>query len=207
MEDVVETEPVADFVGGGGTLVEVCGGAAGHGVGEVDAAVEGEVGGGGVGDGEVAPSESAAGDVGGEVKVELAVATLLQGSLHAALSGGAKVGSGPLGVDGEVGGLQAESDAHARVGVVHDGDLVVDLGLGVPRALGLGGNDVDIDGNVASSNTADLLFGSTESGSLVQRSDLLSRRVLDSTSVVLGAGEAGGDGSQAEGRELHGGRS
>lgn len=55
LEDVVETEPVADFVGGGGTLVEVCGGAAGHGVGEVDAAVEGEVGGGGVGDGEVAP--------------------------------------------------------------------------------------------------------------------------------------------------------
>lgn len=55
LEDVVEAEPVADFVGGGGTFVEASGSSAGHGVGEVDAAVEGEVGGGGVLDGEVAP--------------------------------------------------------------------------------------------------------------------------------------------------------
>jgi hypothetical protein len=55
LEDVVEAEVVADFVDGGGALVEARGGAAGDGVGEVDAAVEEEVGGGGVGDGEVAP--------------------------------------------------------------------------------------------------------------------------------------------------------
>lgn len=55
LEDVVETEPVADFVGGGGALVEGSGGAAGKGVCEVDAAVEGFVGGRGGGGGEVAP--------------------------------------------------------------------------------------------------------------------------------------------------------
>jgi len=55
LEDVVETEVVADLVDGGGTLVEASGGAAGEGVGEVDAAVEELVAGGGVGDGEVAP--------------------------------------------------------------------------------------------------------------------------------------------------------
>jgi len=55
LEDVVETEVVADLVNGSGTFVETSGGAAGEGVGEVDAAVEEEVGGGGVGDGEVAP--------------------------------------------------------------------------------------------------------------------------------------------------------
>ena len=55
LEDVVEAEVVADFVDGGGALVEAGGGAAGDGVGEVDAAVEEEVAGRGVGDGEVAP--------------------------------------------------------------------------------------------------------------------------------------------------------
>jgi hypothetical protein len=55
LEDVVEAEPVADFVGGGGALVVGGGGAAGQGVGQVDAAVEGEIGGGRVGGGEVAP--------------------------------------------------------------------------------------------------------------------------------------------------------
>jgi hypothetical protein len=57
LEDVVEAEPVADFVGGGGALVVGGGGAAGQGVGQVDAAVEGEVGGGRAGGGEVAPAE------------------------------------------------------------------------------------------------------------------------------------------------------
>lgn len=55
LEDVVEAQVVADFVDGGGALVEAGGGAAGDRVGKVDAAVEEEVGGGGVGDGEVAP--------------------------------------------------------------------------------------------------------------------------------------------------------
>jgi len=55
LENVVEAEVVADFVDGGGAFVEASGGAAGDGVGEVDAAVEEEVGGCGVGDGEVAP--------------------------------------------------------------------------------------------------------------------------------------------------------
>ena len=55
LEDVVEAEVVADFVDGGGALVEASGGAAGDGVGEVDAAVKEEVAGRGVGDGEVAP--------------------------------------------------------------------------------------------------------------------------------------------------------
>jgi hypothetical protein len=57
LEDVVEAEPVADLVGGGGTLVVGGGSAAGQGVGQVDAAVEGEVGGGRAGGGEVAPAE------------------------------------------------------------------------------------------------------------------------------------------------------
>jgi hypothetical protein len=57
LEDVVEAEPVADFVGGGGALVVGGGGAAGQGVCQVDAAVEGEVGGGRAGGGEVAPAE------------------------------------------------------------------------------------------------------------------------------------------------------
>ena len=55
LEDVVEAEVVADLVNGSGALVESGRGAAGEGVGEVDAAVEEEVGGGGVGAGEVAP--------------------------------------------------------------------------------------------------------------------------------------------------------
>lgn len=40
LEDVVEPEPVADLVHGGVAHVVVGGAAAGHGVGEVDAAVE-----------------------------------------------------------------------------------------------------------------------------------------------------------------------
>ena len=44
LEDVVEAQPVADFVGGGRTLVVGGRGAAGERVGEVDAAVEGAVG-------------------------------------------------------------------------------------------------------------------------------------------------------------------
>lgn len=221
LEDVVEAEVMADFVDGGGALVEARGGAAGDGVGEVDAAIEEEVGGGGVGDGEVAPgwvvsgsslivetmdclpSESATRDIGSEVKVEFGVATLLQSRLHGALSRRADISSSPLGVDGEVGGLEGESNAHAGVGVVHGGDLVVDLGLGVTTLLGRSGDNVDIDGNVASGNTADLLVGSTDSGSLVQLSDVLGRGLFNSTSVVLGGGEARGDGSQGDGSELH----
>jgi len=57
LEDVVEAEPVADFVGGGGTLVVRSGGATGQGVCQVDAAVEGEVGGGRACGGEVAPAK------------------------------------------------------------------------------------------------------------------------------------------------------
>lgn len=45
LEDVVETEPVADLVGGGCTLVERSSGAAWKRVCQVDAAVEGLVGG------------------------------------------------------------------------------------------------------------------------------------------------------------------
>ena len=56
LEDVVEAQPVADFVGGGRTLVVGGRGAAGERVGEVDAAVEGAVGGGRGGGGEVAPA-------------------------------------------------------------------------------------------------------------------------------------------------------
>jgi hypothetical protein len=57
LEDVVEAEPVADFVGGGGTLVVRSGGAAGQGVCQVDATVEGKVGGGRASGGEVAPAK------------------------------------------------------------------------------------------------------------------------------------------------------
>jgi len=45
LEDVVETEPVADFVGGSGTLVVRSGGSAGQGVCQVDTAIKSEVGG------------------------------------------------------------------------------------------------------------------------------------------------------------------
>ena len=48
LEDVVKTEPVADFMSGGGALVVRSGGTAGQGVCQVYAAVEGPVGGGGV---------------------------------------------------------------------------------------------------------------------------------------------------------------
>ena len=56
LEDVVEAEPVADFVGGGRALVVRRRGAAGERVGQVDAAVEGEVRGGRAGGWEVAPA-------------------------------------------------------------------------------------------------------------------------------------------------------
>lgn len=153
------------------------------------------------------PSESATRDIRGKVQVELAVLALLEGRLHGALSRRADIGSGPLGVDGEVGGLEGESDAHAGVGVVHGGDLVVDLSLGVTTLLGGGGDDVDVDGDVASSDAADLLVGGADPGGLVQGRDMLGGGLFNSTSVVLGGGEARGDGSQAEGGELHGRRS
>jgi hypothetical protein len=151
------------------------------------------------------PSESATGDVRSKVQVKLAVLALLQGRLHGALSRRADIGSGPLGVDGEVGRLESESDAHAGVGVVHGGDLVVDLSLGVTTLLGRSGDDVDIDGDVASGDTADLLVGGADSGGFVQGRDVLGGGLFDGTSVVLGGGEARGDGGQADGRELHGG--
>ena len=114
------------------------------------------------------PSESATGDVGCEVQVKLAVATLLQGSLHAALSARANVRGGPGVVDGEVGGLQAERDSHAGVGVVHGGDLVVDHGLRVAALLGRGRDDVDVDGDAGGRGAADLQVGGADFCLLVE---------------------------------------
>ena len=144
------------------------------------------------------PSESATRNVRSKVQVELAVLALLKGRLHGALSRRADIGGRPLGVNGEVGGLEGERDAHAGVGVVHGGDLVVDLGLGVAALLRGGGDDVDVDGDVASGDAADLLVGGTDPGGLVQGRDVLGGGLFNSTSVVLGGGEARGDGGQAD---------
>lgn len=147
LEDVVDTEPVTDFVHGSQSLVVVGGITAGKRACEVDAAVEDQVGGGGVGEREVAEAEQAAAKVGKEVEVEVGVGALLEGLLHLSLGGAALAGGGPGVVDSDVDGDGVEGDAHGRVGIVHHRHLLLRHGAGVLALLGRGGHNVDVGVN------------------------------------------------------------
>lgn len=230
LEGMVQTEPVADLVGGRVAEVVVGQRAAGQGVVEDGAAVVVPVVGLGRDRGrEVAVAQSVA-EVLEDVQVQVFVGSLAQGLLHGELG----AVDGPVAVDGVVGTLEGELDVVRGVGLVEGGDLVVDHGglqfmlvdwkfrnwvkktygnVAIAERGGGGNNvevDVDVDGGLGRHDT----LGSHSSlllGELLGHLDVLARGSI-STAVegldgVDGSAEGGGgsSGCEEERLDLHDG--
>ena len=118
LEDMEETEPMSDLMGGGTTQVERCSGSAGDGLLQDIASVllVGGATGGGVG-WEVADAEEAAAEVGEEVHVEVFVGAFAESGLHR----GVVVARGPLIIDREVSADEGKANAGGTVATVEDG--------------------------------------------------------------------------------------
>lgn len=228
LEGVVETEPVADLVGGGVAEVVVGEVAAGQGVVQDGAAVVVPVVGlGGDRGGEVAVAESVA-EVLEDVQVEVLVGALAERLLHGQLG----AVNGPVAVDGVVGALEGELDAVGGVGGVEDGDLVVNHGgldnVLVDSLVNLGmkvtygnvataerggrGNDVEVDVDVDGGLGRDTAGGSESSlllSNLLGHLDVLARGSVSTAVEGLdgadGSAEGGGgsSGREEEGLDLH----
>ena len=144
LEDVVETEPVANLVGEGAALV--VGGERATGVGvplDNDTVVLGSAG---VVPGEGGVAEQAVGEVDG-VDVEGVGSTVTEGVLHRRLSRGTLVDvAEPVAVGDSLGALEEEGDAGASVVLVKDVDRGLDLGSG-ELAAGAVGDSVPRDGD------------------------------------------------------------
>ena len=124
LEGMVQTEPMADLVGGGVAEVVVGEGAAGEGGRQDRAAVVVPVVGlGGDAGREVAVTKGVA-EVLEDVQVQVLVGALAERLLHGQLG----AVDGPVAVDGVVGALEGELDAVRGVGAVEGGDLVGDHG-------------------------------------------------------------------------------
>lgn len=120
LENVQETEPVTDFVGGCSAEVEVGCGSTWDTLGEDVAAVdvEGVAADGCVG-GEMADTEESAAEVGEEVYVQVLVGAFAQGWLHLVIA----VARCPGIVGSEVDAGKDEGDAGRIVRFVEDGEL------------------------------------------------------------------------------------